>query len=141
MENEAPNTSSTKVDEEEVAKLNKAVEWIAKRVGQDRGLEKLQFKLGMLGRDLTKLNSIWDGSSVLKTRVAMIVLIVSFTLHIRFNHRILWLVGTAVWFFGFQCPASKRAGRSFIGAFSGVAKVVRRRQLHDAEVKPLSEKK
>lgn len=129
------DSSSKQENEEEVAKLNKAVEWIAKRAGQDRGLETLQFKLGMLGKDLTNLNSIWDGSSVLKMRIAMVVLIISFVLHFRVNHRILWIAGSAIWFFGAMCPGSKRAGRSFVGVFSGMAKILRRRQLHDIATK------
>ena len=129
------DSSSKQDNEEEVAKLNKAVEWIAKRAGQDRGLETLQFKLGMLGKDLTNLNSIWDGSSVLKMRIAMVVLIISFVLHFRVNHRILWIAGSAIWFFGAMCPGSKRAGRSFVGVFSGMAKILRRRQLHDIATK------
>ena len=111
------------------------MEWIAKRAGQDRGLETLQFKLGMLGKDLTNLNSIWDGSSVLKTRIAMVVLIISFALHFRVNHRILWIAGSAIWFFGAMCPGSKRAGRSFVGVFSGITKIIRRRQLHDIAIR------
>jgi hypothetical protein len=136
---EGPTTTLKKDSEEEVAKLNKAVEWIAKRAGQDRGLETLQFKLGMLGKDLTKLNSIWDGSSVLKTRIAMIVLIISLALHFRVNHRILWLAGSAIWFFGAMCPGSKRAGRSVVGVFSGITKIIRRRQLHDIATKEARE--
>eukprot|EP00557_Chaetoceros_sp_GSL56_P003203 CAMPEP_0176497486 /NCGR_PEP_ID=MMETSP0200_2-20121128/11747_1 /TAXON_ID=947934 /ORGANISM="Chaetoceros sp., Strain GSL56" /LENGTH=1364 /DNA_ID=CAMNT_0017895497 /DNA_START=108 /DNA_END=4199 /DNA_ORIENTATION=+ len=45
--------------EEEVTKLNIAIHWIAKRVGDNKGLEVLQFKLGMLGRDLGNVNSVW----------------------------------------------------------------------------------
>jgi hypothetical protein len=133
--------TSSNVNQEEVAKLNRAVEWIAKRLGEDKGLEVVQYKLGLLGNDLRKVNSLWDGSSVLKTRISMIVLIISLCLHFRFNHRVIWLSGTFSWYFGLQSPFSKRAVRSFLGIFTGSATLIRRRQLHDAEIRVSTKKK
>lgn len=120
-------------DNEETARLNKAVQWIAKRLGDNRGLEVLQFKLGMLGRDLTNLNSLWDGSSAVKICASMNIVFTSFVLHCYLSWRLLWIGGTGFWFFG-SSPFSIRRARNVLGFWRGIVKVIRRRNLHEEEV-------
>lgn len=120
-------------DEEETAKLNSAVSWIAKRLGDNKGLEVLQFKLGMLSKDLRNINSVWDGSNPLLTRAAMIYLFVSFVLHFCIDRRYLWLGGTFVWYFA-QSPKGILCTRRFFGVWRGIAKITRRQHLLDAEM-------
>lgn len=123
----------TEIADKDTARLGKAVSWIAKRLGNNRGLEVLQYKLGLLGRDLANINSIWDGSSVLRTRIAIAILVVSFVIHLYVNNRLLWIVGTFIWYFG-SSPYSIRFCRACFGFAPGIAKVLRRRHLHQQEV-------
>ncbi len=120
-------------NDDETARLNIAVNWIAKKWLDNKGLEILQFKLGMLGRDLKNLNSVWNGKNPLLTRAAMVYLVASFTLHFIINARILWLMGTFTWYFG-RSPAFVLCARMFFGFWRGVAKGLRRQHLLDAEI-------
>jgi len=120
-------------DDDEEARLNIAVNWIAKRWLDNKGLEILQFKLGMLGRDLKNLNSVWNGSNPLLTRAAMVYLVLSFMLHFIINQRLLWLLGTFTWYFA-RSPVSILCARMFFGFWRGVAKGLRRQHLIDAEM-------
>lgn len=119
--------------EEEITKLNIAIHWVAKRLGDNKGLEVLQFKLGMLGRDLRNINSIWNGQNPLLTRATMLYLAISFILHFIMSQRLLWLVGTSTWYF-IQAPFCVLTARFAFGLSRGVAKVMRRQQLLDAEL-------
>lgn len=125
--------SEAEIADGDTARLGKAVSWIAKRLGNNRGLEVLQYKLGLLGRDLAKINSIWDGSSILRTRIAIAILVISFVIHLYVNNRLLWIVGTFLWYFG-SSPYSIRFCRAWFGFGPGIAKVLRRRHLHEQEV-------
>lgn len=120
-------------NDEETARLNIAVHWIAKKMLDNKGLEILQFKLGHLGRDLKNLNSVWNGTNPLLTRAAMVYLVISFILHFIVNPRLLWLVGTFTWYFG-QSPFCILCIRMFFGFWRGVAKGLRRQHLLDAEI-------
>jgi hypothetical protein len=119
--------------EEEVTKLNIAIHWIAKRLGDNKGLEVLQFKLGMLGRDLRNLNAVWNGKNPFLTRATMAYLVISFLLHFLVNQRLLWLLGTSTWYFA-QAPFCVLIARFIFGLSRGIAKVMRRQQLLDAEL-------
>jgi len=125
--------SDTEEEEEDNAKLNKAVNWIAKRLGHNKGLDILQFKMTFLERDLRNINSVWDGSNRLLTRTAIACIIASFVLHFLVRRRVLWLVGTSTWYFA-QAPKIKLYARAFLGFFRGVAKTTRRQHLLDAEI-------
>jgi len=125
--------SDTEEEEEDSAKLNKAVNWIAKRLGHNKGLDILQFKLTFLERDLRNINSVWDGSNRLLTRTAITCIIASFVIHFLVRRRVLWLVGTSTWYFA-QAPTSKLYARAFLGFFRGIAKTTRRQHLLDAEI-------
>merc|ERR550539_70244 len=114
------NTSEEAKESEETAKLNIAVHWIAKRLLDNKGLEILQFQLGMLGRDLKHLNSVWDGTNPLLTRAAMVYLVISFILHFIINPRLLWLMGTFSFYFA-RSPMSILCARMFFGFWRGVA--------------------
>jgi C2 domain./FYVE zinc finger. len=119
--------------EEEVTKLNIAIHWIAKRLGDNKGLEVLQFKLGMLGRDLRNVNSVWNGKNPFLTRATMAYLVISFVLHFLMNQRLLWLLGTSTWYFA-QAPFCVLTARFIFGFSRGIAKVMRRQQLLDGEL-------
>ena len=119
--------------EEEVTKLNIAIHWIALRFGENKGLEVLQFKLGNLGRGLQNLNSVWDGSNPILTRAAMVYLMVSFVLHFVMSQRLLWLIGTATFYFS-RSPFVILTARFMFGFWRGIAKATRRQQLLDAEI-------
>ena len=120
-------------DEDETARLNGAVHWIAKKVLDNKGLETMQFKLGNLGRDLKRLNAVWNGTNPLLTRAAMVYLVISFILHFLMSQRLLWLMGTFTWYF-MQSPFFVQCIRMFFGFWRGVAKGLRRQHLLDAEV-------
>ena len=97
----APASAEKQSNEnEDATKLNIAVNWIAKRMLDNKGLEILQFQLGNLGRDLKNLNSVWNGSNPLLTQAAMVYLAISFVLHFLINPRLLWFMGTFTWYFG-----------------------------------------
>jgi hypothetical protein len=113
--------------------LNIAISWIARRLGENKGLEVLQFKLGNLGRDLRNINSVWDGSNPLLTRAAMVYLVISFILHFLTSQRLLWLIGTSTFFFS-QSPFVILTARFMFGFWRGIAKATRRQQLLDAEI-------
>lgn len=50
--------------DEEVAKLNLYIHWVAKPLGGNKGLQVLQFKVGMLGCDIRNTNSVlWKGEN------------------------------------------------------------------------------
>jgi len=119
--------------DEEVAKLNIAVHWLAKRFGENKGLEILQFKLGMLGKDLKNINSVWNGTNILLTKAAIASIMVSFILHFLINQRILWIFGTFSWYFA-HSPICIRGARMFFGLWRGIAKVTRRQHLLDSEI-------
>lgn len=120
-------------EEEEGTKLNIAILWIAKRLGDNKGLEVLQFKLGMLGRDLRNINSVWNGNNPLLTRAAMLYLVISCILHFLMRQRLLWLLGTSTWYFA-QAPFCILTARFMFGLSRGIAKVMRRQQLLDSEI-------
>ena len=124
---------STEKDEDEAAKLHIAVQWIAKKLLDNKGLEILQFKLAKLGRDLKNLNSVWNGKNPLLTQAAMICIAISFVLHFIINARLLWLIGTFTWYFT-RAPFSILFIRMIFGFWRGVAKVLRRQHLLDAEI-------
>lgn len=124
---------SSLTKDEEVAKLNIAVHWLAKRFGENKGLEILQFKLGMLGKDLKNINAVWNGTNILLTKASIVSLMVSFILHFLVNQRVLWIFGTFTWYFA-HSPLCIRGGRMFFGFFRGVAKVTRRQHLLDSEI-------
>jgi len=109
--------SDTEEEEEDSAKLNKAVNWIAKRLGHNKGLDIFQYKMTFLERDLRNINSVWDGSNRLLTRTAIACIITSFVLHFLVRRRVLWLVGTSTWYFA-QAPRMKLYARAFLGFFS-----------------------
>ena len=46
---------------QEPSHMNAAIRWIVKMAGNNRGLASIQFKLGLIARDVTVLNSLWDG--------------------------------------------------------------------------------
>jgi len=121
------------IDEEDTAKLNKAVIWLAKRLAHNKGLDILQFKLTMVERDIRNVSSVWDGSNRLLTQTAIVCIIISFILHFLVSRRVLWLVGASVWYFA-QATASKLYARAFLGFWRGVAKTTRRQHLLDAEI-------
>ena len=118
---------------DDTVRLNKAVEWIARKVGDNRGLEIAQFKIGQFGRNITNINSFWDGSSPPKTLVAIIAIVFSFLMHCYFSWRLLWIIGTASSFFG-SSPFFIRRSRNCLGMWRGVIKVMRRRHLHELEI-------
>jgi hypothetical protein len=91
---------SSMAKDEEVTKLNIAVHWLAKRFGENKGLEILQFKLGMLGKDLKNINAVWNGTNILLTKAAIASLVLSFVLHFFISQRKLWIFGTFAWYFG-----------------------------------------
>jgi len=130
--NEERKSNDAKNDEE-TARLNIAVNWIAKKWLDNKETEILQFKLGMLGRDLKNLNSVWNGTNPLLTRAAMVYLVLSFILHFIINPRLLWLMGTFTWYFG-RSPAFILCARMFFGFWRGIAKGLRRQHLLDAEI-------
>lgn len=119
--------------DEEVTKLNIAVHWLAKRFGENKGLEILQFKLGMFGRDLRNINSVWNGTNILLTKATLLSLVLSFILHFFVSQRILWIFGTFAWYFA-HSPICIRVARMFFGFWRGVAKVTRRQHLLDSEI-------
>jgi len=127
-----PKNNDT-TEEEEGTKLNIAILWIAKRFGDNKGLEVLQFKLGMLGRDLRNINSVWNGNNPLLTRAAMLYLVISCLLHFLMSQRLLWLLGTSTWYFA-QAPFCILTARFMFGLSRGIAKVMRRQQLLDSEL-------
>ncbi len=98
-DNSSTEDQSSETENDEVAKLNIAVNWIAKTWLDNKGLEILQHKLGNLGRDLKNLNSVWNGSNPLLTQAAMICVPISFVLHFLVNPRLLWLISTFTWYF------------------------------------------
>jgi hypothetical protein len=120
-------------DDSEMAKLNIAVHWIAKKWLDNKGLEILQFKLGKLGNSLKNLNSVWNGKNPLLTRAAMVYLVISLVLHFIINPRVLWLVGTFIGYFA-RSPICILSARMFFGFWRGVAKGLRRQDLLDAEI-------
>ena len=130
---DAGSTAATIATEEDDTKLNIAISWIAKRLGENKGLEILQFKLGMLGRDLRNINSVWDGSNPLLTRAAMVYLVISFILHFLMSQRLLWLLGTSTFYFS-RSPFVILTARFMFGFWRGIAKATRRQQLLDAEI-------
>jgi hypothetical protein len=127
------SNGTSNATEEEETKLNIAISWIARRLGENKGLEVLQFKLGNLGRDLRNINSVWDGSNPLLTRAAMVYLVISFILHFLTSQRLLWLIGTSTFFFS-QSPFVILTARFMFGFWRGIAKATRRQQLLDAEI-------
>jgi len=120
-------------DEEETARLNKAVSWLAKKLGDNKGLEVLQSQLTNFDRDIRNINSVWDGSNPLLTRASILCIFVSLVLHFIVKRRLLWLIGTSIWYFA-QAPACILFARSSLGFWRGVAKTTRRQHLLDAEV-------
>jgi len=129
----ASTTADPNASEEEETKLHYAVHWIAKRWGDNKGLEILQFKLGMLGHDLHNINSVWNGTNPLLTRAAMLYLVISCLLHFLMSQRLLWLLGTSTWYFA-QAPFCILLARFMFGFWRGIAKVTRRQHLLDAEI-------
>ncbi len=125
--------SNAQDQEEETAKLNIAISWVARRLGDNKGLEVLQFKLMFLAQDLQNINSVWNGTNPLLTRLVMLYLVISFVLHFIIEQRLLWGMGTFIWYFG-QSPFCIRMVRFFFGFWRGIAKVTRRQHLLDAEV-------
>mmetsp|Transcript_24981 Transcript_24981/g.37280 ORF Transcript_24981/g.37280 Transcript_24981/m.37280 type:complete len:139 (+) Transcript_24981:1172-1588(+) len=125
--------SDSAEDDKDTARLHGALSWVAKKIGDNKGLEILQFQLGTLGRDLTNLNSLWDGSCVVKTQITIAVLFLSLILHFFVHVRNCWLVGTAIWYFG-QSPHLLLLARYFLGFWRGIVKIARRRQLHHMEI-------
>jgi hypothetical protein len=128
---------TTATTEEEATKLNAGVHWIAKRLGDNKGLEVLQFKLGNLAKDLRNVNSVWDGTNPILTRAAIIYLVISFFLHFLVSQRLLWLLGTATFYFS-QSPFVILTVRFMFGFWRGIAKATRRQQLLDAEISAIS---
>lgn len=127
------NSKGSQDTEEEGTKLNAAIHWIAKRLGEDKGLEILQFKLGLLCSDLRNINSVWNGKNPLLTKAAMVSLVLSFILHFLVNRRLLWILLTASWYFA-QSPFVKITIRFIFGLHRGAAKMLRRQQLLDSEI-------
>jgi len=119
-------------DADETARLNKAIYWLAKRWGDNRGLETLQFKMGVLSKDIANINSVWDGSNRLHTEVAIWAVIISFFLQLYVNLRLYWILVITVWYFG-SSPQFHRFARIIIGFNLGITKIIRRRALHQVE--------
>jgi hypothetical protein len=126
-------------DEDDAAKLNVAVSWVAKRFLDNKGLEVLQFDLGCLARDLKNLTMVWDGSHPVYSKMAMVVISISFMLHIYFNRRLIWMIGIFSWYFA-QSPLTILLARMVLGIWRGIAKVMRRREIYDTEVIELVKK-
>ena len=130
---EKQSNKMTTPDEEETQKLNMAITWLAKRLGDNKGFEILQFKLKILAQDLQNVNSLWDGSSVMKTKIMLAVLSLSFVIHCYVSKRLIWFSGTAIVYFA-HCPSLILMARTSFGFWRGTAKTMRRRQLHEMEV-------
>ncbi len=128
-----PDGQPIESDKDDAARLNIAVNWIAKKWLDNKGLEIFQHNIGNLGRDLKNLNSVWNGSNPLLTKAAMVYLVISFVLHFLINPRLLWLLGTLMWYFG-RSPVSIILARMFFGFWRGFAKGLRRQHLLDAEM-------
>jgi hypothetical protein len=109
--------------------LHKIIFWAAKRWLSSRGMDALQFKLGLLSHDITVINSIWDGSNKLLTAAVTVVMIVSCLLHCMFNVRYIWILIITVAHFG-PSPILQKFLRFNFGINRGVAKILRRRHLH-----------
>lgn len=124
---------ASKQEDEESAHLHVAIQWIAKWLGDNIGLETLQYQLSLFERDVTNFNSLWDGTSVQKTVGAIAGILCSFVIHLYASHKLLWLVGTAAFYFG-TSPYAILFGRSMLGLGRGVAKIMKRRHLHNLEV-------
>eukprot|EP00978_Attheya_sp_CCMP212_P001280 scaffold2658_cov53-Attheya_sp.AAC.1 len=129
-----------KIQEEDGARLGKAVHWLAKKLGDNRGLDLIQLHLGFFHRDIKNFNSLWDGSSIVKTCVSILVLCLTFILHLYWSHRFLWITGIAVWYFGIS-PYAKLFARAQLGGWRGLAKILRRRHLHEVEISKQSRRK
>jgi len=125
--------------EEEAAKLNIAVNWLAKRFLDNKGLEVMQFKLGCLAQDVKNVNMMWDGSKPAWSMTALVAISISFILHFQVNRRLLWITGFLIWYFA-QSPFTILLFRSCLGFWRGIAKVTRRREIYDAEVVELVRK-
>ena len=127
------SASKDETNDEESARLNIAVHWIAKKWLDNKGLEIFQHKMGCLGRDLKNLNSVWNGANPLLTRAAMVYLVISFILHFVVRARLLWFIGTFIFYFG-RSPFCILCIRIFFGFWRGIAKGLRRQHLLDAEI-------
>jgi len=123
----SPKNTDAKIEHE--AHLNKTLSWIAKIIGENRGLEHVQHKLANMHKDLRNVNSLWDGSSVLKTRVTIFCVGLSFVLHFIVNRKFLWILGIASLHLS-KSPDIIRFCRMIFGFHRGWAQIVRRRQLH-----------
>lgn len=117
------------VKDEEAARLNKAIVWIAKRLLSSRGMDAFQFKLGKFSRDISRLNSLWDGSSLIKSFAALVIVLISFVLHCIVNIKLFWVILVTIAYFG-PSPILQKFARWNFGLSRGLAKVVRRRHLH-----------
>ena len=115
------------------AHLNKTVSWIAKILGENRGLEHLQFKLAQMLKDLRNLNSLWDGSSQFKTKASIVCVGISMILHFHVNKRFLWILGITVFHVG-NSPWLVIKSRMILGFYRGWAQIIKRRQLHFIEL-------
>lgn len=120
-------------ENEETAQLNSTVRWIAKRLGENLGLDEMQHKVGQLAHDLKNVNDLWDGSDELKMQGTFVAVSFSLFLHTRLNVRLIWIVGSSVWYF-VQSPYSTLLGRIILGFGKGMTNAVRRKHLHEIEV-------
>jgi hypothetical protein len=125
------NSQSTtgEVKDEESARLNKAIVWISKRLLSSRGMDAFQFKLGKISRDVSKFNSLWDGSSLMKSSAALVVVLVSFVLHCYVSIKLFWVIVITIIYFG-PSPLLQKFVRWNFGLSRGFAKALRRRHLH-----------
>ena len=117
------------VKDEEAARLNKAIVWIAKRMLSSKGMDAFQDKLGKFSAHITRLNSLWDGSSTVKTCAAIAVVAISFALHFIVNVKAFWVTVVTIAHFG-PSPILQKFVRWNFGLSRGLAKVIRRRHLH-----------
>ena len=124
-----PEREGSAVKDEEAARLNKAIVWIAKKILSSRGMDAFQFKLGKISKDVTRLNSLWDGTSIARSYVAYVMVFVSFALHCVLNIKWLWIAIITVAYFG-PSPILQKFVRWNFGLSRGFAKVIRRRHLH-----------
>ena len=131
------NSNNSSRNEEPNSNLNKTVSWIAKILGENRGLEHLQDKLACMLEDLMNLNSLWDGSSIMKTEVTLVCVYLSFVLHFFVSKRLLWIIYIGIFHFS-NSPWVVIKYRMIFGYYRGWSQIVKRRALHDLKLKSLS---
>ncbi len=117
---------------DEPAQLNLAIQWVIKMIANNRGLASIQFKLGLIARDISVLNSLWDGSNVHRIEATFLYFSISLLVHVYFVRywRLLWITTSFCAYFSIS-PFFMQA---VLGFGRGLSKYQRRLRLHKIEV-------